>query len=219
MPFLLQALTKTTDFQVCRGAAATIGDVARAVGQQVSPFAVNAVKLLLDNLHNQAVDRSVKPPTMAVFGDLALALGTHFEEFLPAVVSVLIEAGKVSIPHDDDDLVDYLNEHREAIFEALTGIIHGLSGSPERNQASRLEAMAPFWDAVLNYVVLIASDYQQAPHLVDAPLLEAACNCLGDVCSKVGPPAKAKVQSAHQIFDVLFKAVGEPAAWARAQCF
>jgi importin subunit beta-1 len=41
-------------------------------------------------------------------------------------MSIMQQAAATRVPPDDEDLVDYLNELREGIFEAFSGIIQGL---------------------------------------------------------------------------------------------
>jgi hypothetical protein len=61
----------------------------------------------------------------SVFGDIALAIGGAFEEYLPFVVKPLQDAAATMVPNTPD-MIEFLNKLREGIFEGYTGIIQGL---------------------------------------------------------------------------------------------
>jgi importin subunit beta-1 len=90
------------------------------------------------------MNRDVKPLILSTFGDIALAIGGHFEKYLMVVMSMLAQACMTEVDpvrprvlsprlvlHTDlrqnnYDLVDFLNALRESIFEAYTGIFQGM---------------------------------------------------------------------------------------------
>ena len=74
------------EWQVCQVTIGTIGDVARAIEEQITPYCDQLMVLLLSNLANPAVHRMVKPPILMAFGDLALAIGDKFEVRWQAVL-------------------------------------------------------------------------------------------------------------------------------------
>ena len=49
---------------------------------QVLPYCDEILQLLLKNLRNPALNRNVKPPILSCFGDIALAVGGNFEQYL-----------------------------------------------------------------------------------------------------------------------------------------
>ena len=60
------------------------------------------------------------------FGDIALAVGGNFEAYLQVTMSMLEQAGMTAMDVSNPDLVDYLGQLREGIFEAYTGVLQGL---------------------------------------------------------------------------------------------
>jgi importin subunit beta-1 len=89
----------------------------------------------------------VKISILSCFGDIALAIGPAFEPYLGTTMGVLKQAGLVQFNpvrasvalHSDPlgrlclqldyELVDYVNQLREGILEAYTGIISGFRGT------------------------------------------------------------------------------------------
>ena len=92
----------------------------------MSPYCPEIVQLLLKNLQEPALNRNVKPPILSCFGDVALAVGGDFEPYLPETMRMLQQAGMTSLDVSNPDLVDYLGQLREGIFEAYTGVLQGL---------------------------------------------------------------------------------------------
>jgi importin subunit beta-1 len=116
------------EHQVCAVAVGVVGDISRAITVKVAPYCDEIVSLLLQDLQNPLLHRNVKPPILSCFGDIAFAIGQEFLKYLDIVMNMLQQASATTVDPTDYDLVDYLNELREGIFEAYTGIIQGLRG-------------------------------------------------------------------------------------------
>ena len=125
-PFLSLGLSNADEHQVCAVAVGVVGDICRALEAKVLQYCDEFVHLLLRNLQNPSLNRNVKPVILAHFGDIALAIGGHFEKYLQVTMQMLEQAAKTSVDMSNDDLVDYLNQLREGIFEAFTGVLQGL---------------------------------------------------------------------------------------------
>lgn len=83
-------------WQVCIVAVGVVGDVCRALEGGVLQYGDEIMQLLLSNLQNQAVERSVKPHIISCIGDMALAVGGMFDRYLPYVMMLLVSASQVS---------------------------------------------------------------------------------------------------------------------------
>ena len=70
--------------------------------------------------------RSVKPPILSSFGDIALAIGPKFLNYFDICMTILQQACAMRASEDDYDMIEYVNQLREGIFEAYTGIIQGM---------------------------------------------------------------------------------------------
>ena len=125
-PFLLIGLKNTAEYQVCHAAVGLVGDICRAFSARVLQWSDEMMEILLTNLSDQSVHRSVKPQILSVFGDMALATGPEFRKYLDHVLQTLMQASQAQVDRSDYDMLDYLNELREGCLEAYTGIIQGM---------------------------------------------------------------------------------------------
>lgn len=112
-------------------AVGVVGDVSRALRGQIAPYCDRIITLLLQNLQNKYIDRSIKPAILSCFGDIGLAIGGNFERYLEVVMRMLKQASDMIVSTnfqtiEDIDFLDYMNALRESILEAYTGIIQGL---------------------------------------------------------------------------------------------
>merc|ERR1712071_671195 len=106
----------------------------------------------MHSLQNQTFHRSVKPPLLSCFGDIALAIGAAFEPYVQVALMMLMQASQTRAPDDDEELIDYVNQLREGILEAYTGIFQGLK------DGNRVEILIPYVDAITGFLELIATD-------------------------------------------------------------
>merc|ERR1719153_771297 len=72
-PFLIIGLKNVAEYQVCHASVGLVGDICRALGSQVTIFSDEIMEVLMANLSDNAVHRTVKPQILSVFGDMALA--------------------------------------------------------------------------------------------------------------------------------------------------
>ncbi len=141
---------------MCGIAVGIVGDICRALNENVKPYCDSFMNLLLQNLsvgvreerqycaklmsplsfrQSSVLHRNVKPAILSCFGDIALAIGAGFENYLEFVMIVLQQATSLRAPKSNYDMVDYVNQLREGIFEAYVGITQGLKGG-EKGGAS-----------------------------------------------------------------------------------
>mmetsp|Transcript_16497 Transcript_16497/g.27260 ORF Transcript_16497/g.27260 Transcript_16497/m.27260 type:complete len:855 (+) Transcript_16497:110-2674(+) len=175
-PFLNLGLRNWEEHQVCAVAVGVVGDVCRALEAKIAPFCDEIVTLLLQDLQNPHLNRNVKPPLISAFGDIALAIGGQFEKYLHVVMGMLTQASEVEVPMDDYDLVEYLNQLRESIFEAYTGILQGLKTD------KRAEAFIPYVEKVMEFIKRVAQDANRFEAVT-----RACVGVIGDLASAIGP--------------------------------
>lgn len=122
-PMIVAALKNLEEYQVCTIVVELIGDLCRAVSKQILTYSDEIMQCLLELLQSQVVNRSVKPHVISVFSDIAMAVEGDFERYCGVVLGILKQAGGVNIETEDEDLIEYINELRNSIMEAYTGIL------------------------------------------------------------------------------------------------
>jgi len=187
-PFLSLGLSNAEEHQVCTVAVGVVGDICRALEGKVLQYCDEFVALLLRNLQNPSLNRNVKPVILAHFGDIALAVGGHFEKYLAVTMQMLEQAGKTTVDMNNDDLVDYLNQLREGIFEAFTGVLQGLRAD------NKGDAFLPFVESPLKLIKEVAHPESKASDT----LIRAAIGLVGDLAQSLLPFKQLAKQSPHK---------------------
>jgi importin subunit beta-1 len=82
---------------------------------------------MLTSLQSTALANQFKPAILQCFGDIAGAIGGHFETYLSVVAQVLQQAAGVSATPDGSyEMFDYVVSLREGIMDAWGGIINAM---------------------------------------------------------------------------------------------
>lgn len=181
-PYLYMGLKNHQEYQVCCASVGLTGDISRGLKMKILPYCDEIMTLLLENLGNANLHRSVKPQILSVFGDIALGIGPEFKKYLQLVIQMLMHASQVQIDKNDFDMVEYLNELRESVLEAYTGIIQGLKGTGTTPNPD-VGVMEPHVPYILKFISTIAQDSE----LSDTNIGICA-GLIGDLCSAFGPP-------------------------------
>ena len=191
-PFLGLGLANYEEHQVCAVAIGVVGDICRALEAKVLPYCDEIVNLLLRNLQNPALNRNVKPPILSCFGDIALAVGGHFEKYMQVTMSMLVQASSTAIDTGNADLVEYLNQLREGIFEAYTGVLQGLRVDDKSG------AFEPYVMGALDLIRQVAEGIPSGT--TSDEVLRAAAGVVGDLGSSLGARGLKAVarQSPHR---------------------
>ncbi|XP_053666618.1 importin subunit beta [Anopheles marshallii] len=179
--YLYMGLKSHQEYQVCCTAVGLAGDICRGLKSKILPYCDDIMTLLLENLSNPNLHRSVKPQILTVFGDMALGIGPDFKKYLNVVLPMLGAATQVQIDQHDYDMIDYLNELRESVLEAYTGIVQGLKGS-DKTPLEDVTALLPNVPFIISYIISIAKDSE----LSDGNIAIAA-GLIGDMCGAFGP--------------------------------
>ncbi|PRP78822.1 hypothetical protein PROFUN_00995 [Planoprotostelium fungivorum] len=175
MPFLLAGLSAAEDTAFCQTAVGLVGDISRAVGKNFAGHE-QVVTIFVQNLQNSAINKDVKPAIICAFGDIALAIGADFERYIPTVMNMLRQAGQTTVDPLNDDQVEYLNQLRESICEAFTGLIIGL-----REGNGNLQVFFPHIEWIVQFITFVWRD----PTRSDA-LNKGLIGMVGDVLSTFG---------------------------------
>ncbi|XP_046331588.1 importin subunit beta-1-like isoform X2 [Haliotis cracherodii] len=179
-PYLTIGLKNYQEYQVCVAAVGLVGDLCRALGNKVFPYCNDLMLLLMENLRNESVHRSVKPQILSVFGDIALAIGPQFRNYLEFVLGTLQQASQAQVDKTDYDMIDYLNELREGCLEAYTGIVQGLKGDGEQI-STEVNILQPHVAHMISFIEHIAVDEDKTDSNI-----AACCGLIGDLSTAFG---------------------------------
>lgn len=81
-----------------------------------------------------------KPAILQCFGDIAQAIGGHFETYLPIVAQVLQQASALNVSVDTTyDMIDYIVSLREGIMDAWDGAIIAMKSSDKSKLITMIE--------------------------------------------------------------------------------
>lgn len=161
---VLAALNATDSVGVCAVATDLVGDLGRALEAQLVPVADELMKVLLKNLSDPNVDRSLKPRVIASIGDVAQAVRAQFDRYMPYVMPVFAQASMLHIPEPDLDDIDFLEELREAVLSAYTAIVQDAVG---HNDAASFN---PFLGGVVEFIRALSTLPQPTSGIVGKAL-------------------------------------------------
>jgi len=186
-PYLLASLQNHAEYSVCGAAVGLVGDMCRTFGPDMVNFSDRVMELLVAALSNANLHQSIKPSILSTFGDVALAVGPHFANYLSIVIHILQQASEATVDKDDYEMWDYFNELREGILEAYCGIVQGLKG--EETTPNQLEALRPYLEVMIALVISVSDDKEKSDTLT-----ANACGLLGDLIVAYGGSIKALLQ-------------------------
>ncbi|KAB1224471.1 Importin subunit beta-1 [Morella rubra] len=179
-PYLEMELQNFEEYQVCSITVGVVGDICRALDGKVLQFCDGIMKHLLNDLGSNELHRSVKPHIFSCFGDIALAIGEHFERYVLYAVQAMQQAAEVCahINADDEELMEYGNQLRRSIFEAYSGILQGFKDS-------KPEVMLPYAAHLVQFIEFVFLDRQR-----DEFVTKAAVAVMGDLADALGSNTK-----------------------------
>lgn len=123
-------------YTIPRGEVATVLRLFHELPTQQSegklPYLLLAI-YTTDIRQSTSLSNQFKPAILQCFGDIAQAIGPHFETYLSVVGQVLQQAANVTMgPDGAYDMLDYVVSLREGIMDAWGGIIIALKQGKSR---------------------------------------------------------------------------------------
>ncbi|VVC34796.1 Armadillo-type fold,Armadillo-like helical,Importin-beta, N-terminal domain [Cinara cedri] len=196
--YLFIGLQTNMEFQVCLAAIGLVGDLSRALHEDLAPHCDQIFALLFETLQNNTVNRNLKPQILSTFGDIALGIGSEFKKYLEHVLNALVQVAQLQMDPNDAEIVNYLNELREGVLAAYVGIVQGLKGEgyTSNQDVYLLEAHLPF---MVQYMISICSDPNAHPGI-----LKSCCGLVGDLCTAFGQKACPVLDNGH-VHELLYK--------------
>lgn len=192
-PVLERGIRQYDDIQACEITLGVLGDICRAIEEDIFPYCDSIMVTLMQNLQSAAVDKKIKPLLVGAFGDIALAVGDRFVVYLGHTVPMLLAAAGMAVEQgktakEDEELADAVTALRLNILEAWDGILNGLS-KPKAD-----ECLKPYGQSILDFVEAVVTD--RLIHAEDdEALVRRAIDVIGDVASNLsdmGPVISSK---------------------------
>ncbi|KAI1778989.1 ARM repeat-containing protein [Hypoxylon cercidicola] len=160
-PFLYNALANQEEPALCSMAIGLVSDITRSMGERSQPYCDSFMNYLLNNLRSQTLSNQFKPAILQCFGDIANAIGGHFETYLSVVAQVLQQAATVTAAPDGSyELYDYVISLREGIMDAWGGIIGAMKMS------NKTPALQPYVQSVFQLLNIISQDMNRSESLM-----------------------------------------------------
>ncbi|OTA62839.1 ARM repeat-containing protein [Hypoxylon sp. EC38] len=170
-PFLYNALANQEEPSLCSMAIGLVSDITRSMGERSTPYCDNFMNYLLNNLRSTTLSNQFKPAILQCFGDIANAIGGHFETYLSVVAQVLQQAANVTAAPDGSyELYDYVISLREGIMDAWGGIIGAMKIS------GKTQALQPYVPSIFQLLNIISQDMNRSESL-----MRSAMGVIGDL--------------------------------------
>ncbi|KAK4102680.1 ARM repeat-containing protein [Parathielavia hyrcaniae] len=170
-PFLYNALANQEEPALCSMAIGLVSDITRSMGERSQPYCDNFMNYLLSNLRSAALANQFKPAILQCFGDIAGAIGGHFETYLTVVAQVLQQAATITAGADGSyEMLDYVVALREGIMDAWGGIIGALKTS------GKTAILQPFVPSIFELLNSIANDVHRSE-----ALMRSSMGVIGDL--------------------------------------
>ena len=130
----------------------------------------------------QSSTNQLKPAILETFGDIAQAIGTHFDTYLSVVAQVLQQASIVTASSDVNiEMLDYIVSLREGIMDAWGGIVLSYKGKPQGKQVcntafpsyakiSAVTSLQPYVESIFQLLHLISQDLNRSEGLMRASM-------------------------------------------------
>ncbi|KAK0628163.1 armadillo-type protein [Bombardia bombarda] len=170
-PFLYNALANQEEPSLCSMAIGLVSDITRSMGERSQPYCDNFMNYLLNNLRSTALANQFKPAILQCFGDIAGAIGGHFETYLSVVAQVLQQAATVSASAEGSyEMFDYVVSLREGIMDAWGGIIGAMKSS------GKTQVLQPYVASIFQLLNGISTDVNRSE-----ALMRASMGVIGDL--------------------------------------
>ncbi|KAF9765052.1 Importin subunit beta [Nosema granulosis] len=129
MPFISRDVTCLDEF-ILKSAINLIGCLANSMQTDFFQASTHLIPLLIQTLSSKEVPKKLKPSILSVFGDIALALGQYFEQYLD--VSLMIFDQIVGLDRKSDE--KYIDDLRHNVIVMIDCIVMTTSESQKMGE-------------------------------------------------------------------------------------
>ncbi|KAI9814209.1 MAG: karyopherin beta [Pycnora praestabilis] len=171
VPFLYNALGNQDEPGLCAMAIGLVSDITRSLSEKSQPYCDAFMNYLLHNLSSTTLGNQFKPAILQCFGDIAQAIGGHFENYLSVVATVLQQAATVTASPDGPyEMLDYVVSLREGIMDAWGGIIISMKAG------NKTQLLQQYVESIFQLLNIVWQDQNRSE-----ALLRSAMGVIGDL--------------------------------------
>jgi importin subunit beta-1 len=175
--FLYAGLTNFKDEQTCLTCISITVDLAVGLEGRIEPYVKDLMQIFASNMNNSSLGKNIKPPTLSVFGDLALAIGPKFEGYLQYSTQILKQYSELQVDRNIEEMVNYLFLVHENVLSAYVGILGGFKSNPQ--------PFIPYVDSLLIFLRRIGQEED-----IDVEIFTHSVSIIGDLASMYGGKIK-----------------------------
>ncbi|KAL7111553.1 hypothetical protein ACP275_05G095900 [Erythranthe tilingii] len=172
-------LQNIDEHEVCAITVGVVGDICRVLDDKFLPYCDVIMTHLVRDISNAELHRSIIPLVFSCFGDIALAIGEHFNKYVTCALPIMESASRVCAEVDnisDKEMVGYCNNLKRSIFGAYSGILQGFKRSSKMDRV-----MLPYAPHLVWFIESVAKDNQR-----DKGVTKASVEVLGDLADALG---------------------------------
>ncbi|KAL8810742.1 MAG: hypothetical protein Q9223_000083 [Gallowayella weberi] len=168
-PFLYNALGNQEEPALCAMAVGLVSDVTRSLGETAQPYCDAFMNYLLQILSGTSSSHQIRPAILQCFGDMAQAIGPHFEKYLSVVAQVLNQSASMTLTDGAFEMFELYVSLREGILDAWDGAILAM-------KQGKTDSLRPYVDSIFKFLHLVSQDQNRSE-----ALLRAAMGVIGDL--------------------------------------
>jgi len=178
-PIIFKTLETSDAPDLCIIIIQSLGEIYHSMGNAAAPFSEELVILLLKELANPNINRTVKPNIFRAFADIAMALGNDFEKYTIEVLKRMQEAQNIAISvvpsNDDDDFQDFINELIVGLLNCYSSFILSIQSSAFKSNIAK---------PALEFALTCYPNHRDCDEVI-----KCICSLIGDVAQNIGNQA------------------------------
>ena len=171
LPYLTKAL-QNTESPTCNTAVGMVADLAQSLGNSFLPYLEGLMSILGSNLNNAEVDRNLRPAILSCFGDIAAAIGKHFQRYTDFVMQICISASNMEPTDASIETIDYILNIQESILDCYVGVVGGLHDCPH--------VIYPYVASIFQFLQFVSIDVNMSNN---DSVARSATGLLGDLAA------------------------------------
>lgn len=183
--YLLHGLKSKNSFDICKASIMCLDSLIMSTGPDFNIYVGEYLKIILDILSDNQVDRNLKTHCFQVISQLFLFCPQEALKYFNEIIKVVgeaFEACKMDYGKEKDniDFVNYLMELKENLLETMTSIFTAVEDT------GKFEAFIPYAKSTIDYINIFLRDNAQ----LNNGIILNALTLIASFCERYGPNIK-----------------------------